>query len=142
MDLFKHYISTGCISFTFSCIFYLLFSFLNLFPPMDAGMVVNMLAISIGIICLIFLTHLLPIQNALLSRLLELLDVITVILVAGFVFDMFPFSWSTITLVVTIGLLTYIVVIFMIFMGNQSSAVQINSVIAREKGSNSNEQDN
>jgi hypothetical protein len=133
MDLVKHYISAGCIAFTFSCIFYLLFSFLNLFPPMDAEMVVNMLFISIGIICLIFLTHLLPIKNTLLSRLLELLDVIIVILVAGFVFDMFPFSWPTITFVVTIGLLTYIVVIFMIFMGNQSSAVQINSVIAREK---------
>ena len=133
MDLIKHYISAGCMSFTFSCIFYLLFSSLNLFPPIDEGMVVNMLVISISIICLIFLTHLLPIQSALLSRLLEFLDVIIVILVVGFVFDMFPFNWPTITFVVTIGFLTYIVVIFMIFMGNQSSAVQINSVIAREK---------
>ncbi|MEK5070350.1 hypothetical protein [Sporosarcina sp. FSL K6-1508] len=142
MDGFKHYISTGCISFTFSCIFYFSFSFLNLFPPMDERMVVNMLVISIGIMCLIFVTHLLPIRNFLLFRLLEFVDVIIVLLVAGFVFDMFPFSWSTLAFVVIIGFLTYIVVIFMIFMGNQSSAVQINSVIARGKRSDLNKQDN
>ena len=44
MDLFKHYISTSCISFTFSCLFYLLFSWLNLFPPMDEAMVVQYVA--------------------------------------------------------------------------------------------------
>lgn len=140
MDRFKHYISTGCIAFTFSCIFYLVFSFLHVFPPMDAKMVVNMLLISIGIMSLIFLTHLLPIQNSLLTRFLELLDVIIVLLMAGFIFDMFPFSWYYVTFVVATGLLTYIIVILVIFMGNQSSAVQINSVIARAKRSDSTEQ--
>jgi hypothetical protein len=141
MDRFKYYISAGCIAFTFSCIFYLLFSFSNVFPPMDARMVVYMLIISISIMCLIFLTHLLKIQNYLLSRFLELLVVIIVILVAGFIFDMFPFNWYYITFVVTTGLLTYMVVILVSFMGDQSSANQINSVIARKR-SDLNEQDN
>ena len=65
MDLVKHYISASCISFTFSSLFYLLFSWLNIFPPMDEAMIVHMLFISISIICLIFITHQLPIQNPL-----------------------------------------------------------------------------
>jgi hypothetical protein len=141
MDRFKHYISAGCIAFTFSCIYYLLFSSLNVFPPMDAKMVVNMLIISISIMSLIFLTHLLQIQNSLLSRLLELFDVIIVLLLVGFIFNMFPFNWYYITFVVITGLLTYIVVIFVTFMGDQSSANQINSVIARKR-SDLNEKDN
>ncbi|KAA0965900.1 hypothetical protein FQ087_06450 [Sporosarcina sp. ANT_H38] len=139
MYRFKHYISAGCIAFTFSSIFYLLFSLLHIFPPMDAKIVVNMLLISIGIIYLVFLTHLFPIRNPLLLRLLELFDVVIVILGVGLVFNMFPFNWSTISFVVAIGLLTYIIVISFTFMGNQSSAVQINAVISREKRSDSNE---
>jgi hypothetical protein len=54
---------------------------------------------------------------------------------------MFPFNWYYITFVVITGLLTYIVVIFVTFMGDQSSANQINSVIARKR-SDLNEKDN
>lgn len=134
MDLLKHYISTCCISFTFSILFYLLFSLLNIFPPMNEALIVHMLFISISIICLIFITHRLPIQNSLIFRLIELLDVMIVLLVAGAVFKMFPFTWDATLAVITTGVLTYIVVIVVIFMGNQKSATEINAVIARKKG--------
>ncbi len=134
MDLFKHYISTSCISFTFSSLFYLLFSLLKIFPPLDEAMIVNMLFISISIIFMIFITHRLPIQNPLILRFVELLDVIIVLLVAGAVFNIFPFNWHATTFVITTGVLTYIVVIVVTFMGNQMSATQINAVIARKKG--------
>lgn len=134
MNLLKHYISTCCISFTFSSLFYLLFSWLTIFPPMNEALIVHMLVISISIICLIFLTHRLPIQNSLLLRFIELLDVILVLLIAGAVFRMFPFTWDATLAVITTGVLTYIVVIVVIFMGNQQTATEINAVIARKKG--------
>lgn len=138
MNRIRHYISAGCIAFTFSCIFYLLFSFLHVFPPMDVGLIVSMLVISTVIICLIFLTHLLRIQNTYLLRLLELLDVLTVLLIGGFYFDLFPFNWYYITFVLTMGLLSYIVVIIVAIKGNQSSAIQINTIIADGKRGGSN----
>lgn len=55
MTILKHYISTSCISFTFSCLFYLLFSLLTIFPPMNEALIIHMLVISISINCLIFL---------------------------------------------------------------------------------------
>jgi hypothetical protein len=133
MDLVKHYISASCISFTFSSLFYLLFSWLKIFPPMSETMIVHMLLISISIICLIFITHQLPIQNPLILRLIELIDVIIVLLVAGAVFKVFPFTWYYTPFIITTGILTYIVVIVVTFMGNQMSATQINAAIAGKK---------
>jgi len=133
MDLVKHYISASCISFTFSSLFYLLFSWLKIFPPMSETMIVHMLLISISIICLIFITHQLPIQNPLILRLIELLDVIIVLLVAGAVFKVFPFTWYDTPFIIITGILTYIVVIVVTFMGNQMSATQINASIAGKK---------
>lgn len=133
MDLLKHYISTCCISFTFSSLFYLLFSWLTIFPPMNEALIVHMLFISISIICLIFITHRLPFQNSLVLRFIELVDVIIVLLVAGVIFNVFPFNWYATTFVIANGILTYIVVIVLNFMGNQKSATEINAVIARKK---------
>lgn len=133
MDLVKHYISASCISFTFSSLFYLLFSWLKIFPPMDETRIIHMLIISISIICLIFITHQLPIQNPLILRLIELLDVIIVLLVAGAVFGIFPFTWNDTPFIIMTGVLTYIVVIVVTFMGNQISATQINDAIAGQK---------
>lgn len=137
MNLLKHYISTCCISFTFSSLFYLLFSWLTIFPPMNEALIVHMLFISISIICLIFITHQLPIQSSLILRCIELLNVIIVLLFAGVVFKMFPFTWDVTLAVIATGVLTYIVVIVVIFMGNQKSASEINAVIARKKGGSS-----
>ncbi|WP_342504941.1 hypothetical protein [Sporosarcina sp. FSL K6-2383] len=134
MNLLKHYISTSCISFTFSCLFYLLFSLLTIFPTMNEALIIHMLFISISINGLIFFTHRLPIQNSLLLRFIELLDVIIVLLVAGALFNIFPFTWHVTTFVVATGVLTYFIVIIVIFMGNQKSAIQINAAIARKKG--------
>lgn len=133
MDLIKHYISASCISFTFSSLFHLFFSWLKVFPPMDEVMIVHMMIISICIICLIFITHQLPIQNPLILRFIELLDVFIVLLVAGAVFKVFPFTWYETPFIITTGVLTYIVVIVVTFMGNQMSATQINAAIAGKK---------
>jgi len=101
---------------------------------MSETMIVHMLLISISIICLIFITHQLPIQNPLIFRLIELLDVIIVLLVSGAVFKVFPFTWYNTPFIITTGILTYIVVIVVTFMGNQMSATQINAAIAGKKG--------
>ena len=102
---------------------------------MDEARIVHMLIISISIICLIFITHQLRIQNPLILRLIELLDVIIVLLVAGAVFKIFPFTWYYTPFIITTGVLTYIVVIVVSFMGNQISASQINAAIAGKKRS-------
>ena len=92
MKDFMRYIATGCISFTFSCIFYLLFSLLGIFPPINEQMVIDMLFISIAIMSLIYLSHLLPIENPFISRLLELISVLFVLFIAGSLLNIFPFT--------------------------------------------------
>jgi hypothetical protein len=101
---------------------------------MNEALIVHMLFISISINCLISITHRLPIQNSLILRFIELLDVIIVLLVAGAIFNIYPFTWDVTMFVVATGVFTYIIVIVVIFMGNQKSATEINAVIARKKG--------
>ena len=127
------YIATGCIAFTFSCIFYLLFSFLKIFPPFDEQMVMNMLFISISIMSFIFLLHLLPIQNPLILRMAELAIVIAILLIAGAFFDMFPFNEIYIYSVIVTGVLTYAIVIIVLFIGEQATAKKINYEIHTRK---------
>lgn len=133
MKNFMRYIATGCISFTFSCIFYLLFSFLGIFPTFTEQMVINIMAISIVIMLLIYLTHLLPINNGFIARLLELFSVLLVLILAGSVFDIFPFTPFYIFSILMIGILTNLVVITVIFIGDQASANRINTVIQKRK---------
>ena len=129
MNVFKRYITGGCIAFTFSTVFYLLFSFSTIYPPINEHMVVNMLFISISIMGLIFMADLLPIQNPLALRIIELIIVIAVLLIAGSVFDMFPFTSYYIFFIVGTGALTYAIVIIFLFMGEQAAAKKINSEI-------------
>ena len=133
MKNFMRYIATGCIAFTFSCIFYLLFSYLELFPPFDEQMVMNMLFISIGIMSFIFLLHLLPIQHPLILRMAELAIVIAVLLVAGAFFNMFPLNNVYFFSVIVIGVLTYVIVILVLFIGEQATAKKINLEIRTRK---------
>ena len=127
------YIATGCISFTFSCIFYLLCSFSGIFPPIIEQMVIDMMFISIAIISLIYLSHLLPIETPVLARLLELILVLLVLIFAGSLLNLFPFTLYIMLPILTIGVLTYLVVIIVIFIGDQASANRINAVIQNRK---------
>lgn len=127
------YIIIVCVSFTFSTVFYILFSFLSIFPPFNEQMVFNMLFISIGITILIRLTHLLPIQHNFILRTLEISIVLLILLAAGKFFGMFPFNQYFILAVLTSGMLTYVVVIAVIFIGDSRSANKINTVIRRRK---------
>lgn len=135
MREFMRYIATGCISFTFSCVIYLLFSLLTIFPPINEQLVITLLFISIGIMLFIYLTHLLPIQNPFVSRLLEVLVVLIVLLVASIFFNMVPFQYTYIIAVLAIGLLTYGIVIIVLYLGDLADAQQINTAIRiRKKG--------
>lgn len=142
MKEFMQYIATGCVSFTFSCVFYLFFSLLTIFPPFDERLAVTMLFISIGIMLLIYLTHLLPIQNPFTSRLLEVFVVLIVLLAAIVFFNMVPFKSVYTLYVLAMGLLTYAVVIIVLFTGDQADAQKINSAIRTHKKEKSNEENN
>ena len=133
MNVFKRYITAGCIAFTFSTVFYLFFSFLAIYPPIDEQMVVNMLFISISIMSLIFIANLLPIHNPLALRIIELIIVISVLLFSGVVFGMFPLTSYYILFLLGIGTLTYAVVMILLFMGEQATAKKINSEIRTRK---------
>lgn len=132
-------ITIVCISFTFSSIFYVLFSYLSIFPPYEEQMVFNMLFISIGITVLITLTHLLPIQHLFILRMIEIFIVLIILLAAGKFFEMFPFNPYFIFSVLTSGVLTYIVVITVIFIGDSRSANNINRAIRKRKEEGLNE---
>lgn len=129
MKIFMQYITTGCISFTCSCVLYLFASLLNIFPPIDEQLVITLLFISIGIMLLIYLTHLLPIQSPLIIRMLEVFAVLIVLLVASIFFNMVPFEYIYLISVLAIGLLTYAIVIIVLFIGDLMDAQQINATI-------------
>ena len=133
MKEIMRYIAASCVSFTFSTIFYLFFSFRSIFPPLTEQLVVNMLLLSMAIIFLIYLVHLLPFENPVFLRLLELSSVLFVLVSAGGFFTMYPFTPNNTFFVVVIGILTYIVVIIVIFIGEQTSARKINKVIKKRK---------
>ena len=133
MKEFMRYIAASCVSFTFSIIFYLFFSFWSVFPSITEQVVVNMLILSIAIILLIYLVHLLPIENSIFLRLMELSSVVFVLIFVGGFFSMYPVTPYNTIFVVVIGILTYIVVIIVIFIGEQTSARNINKVIKKRK---------
>lgn len=129
MKGFIRYVTIGCISFTFSCTFYLFFSYLGVFSPFNDQMVMTMLFLSIGILFFIYLSNLLPIQNPIILMLLELLSVLLVLIGGGAIFELFPLTFYYIFPTIGIGVLTYVVVITVLFIGDQSTATQINTVI-------------
>ncbi|MBO1911639.1 hypothetical protein J4G37_43470, partial [Microvirga sp. 3-52] len=88
---------------------------------------------SIAIILMMYMVHLLPFDNPLLFRLLELFSVLLVLILAGSFFSIYPFTSYYTFFVVIIGIFTYIVVITVIFLGEQASARRINKVIQKRK---------
>lgn len=133
MKNFMRYITAGCISFTFSCIFALIFNYWGIFPPFDEQMVVSMILISSAIIMLIYLTDLLPIENTFIARAIELFSVLFVLILAGGIFNFFPFTFYYTMLVTMIGVLTYAVVTIIFFVSDKTSAQRINTVIQKRK---------
>ena len=123
------YVTACSISFTFSSLFYLMFSLLNIFPTFEEKTMISMLFVSVSIMVLIFIAHILTIQSTFISRLSEIIIVIGTLLIAGKYFGMYPFTAFYISSVVTIGVFTYGVVIVINFIGNHASAQKINSVI-------------
>lgn len=133
MKNLMQYIIIICMSFTFSTVFYLLFSLNSIFPPFDERMVVSMLFISIGITVFMLLTHLLPIQNLLLIRLLEMIIIISVLLAAGKFFNIYPLNRYYISFVLATGLLTYVVVVLVNYVSDLMSASKINTSIQNRR---------
>lgn len=129
MKEFKVYLTAFTMSFTFSCIFYLLFSYIDVFHSFDENTLITMLFVSLSITTLIFLSHRLTIRSSLMLRVSECLIIVGILLIAGRYFGMFPFTPFYITAVVSIGLLTYTVVLVVSYIGDQASAKKINSVI-------------
>ncbi len=134
MNKVAEYVMIGCISFTFSCLFYLFFSLFNIFPSFNEMMLIYILLISLGITCFIALLNLFSFQNPALLRFLEMIIVITVLFLAGVFLKMFPLNWYYSGFVIITGLLTYTSVIMITFIGNRASAQQINdSIRAKER---------
>lgn len=131
MKTIIHYIVTGSVSFTFSSLFYLFFSELGIFPNMSNQMMLNVLYITIAILVLIYATNLLPIENSITIYALELLSVITVLISSSFFFALYPFDIQYLLPILLIGVMTYIIVIVVFFIGNQTSAKRINSLIKK-----------
>lgn len=131
MNGFLQNVVRGCISYTFSCLFYLIFSLCNIFPPFDETMLINMFLISFVIVGLITIIHLTKIQSMLILRFIEVSIVMVVLFLAGIFLDMFPLTWFYIGFVLMIGIVTYVFVVGITFILNQAKARQINSFISR-----------
>ncbi|MHA6260842.1 hypothetical protein ACXYMX_13235 [Sporosarcina sp. CAU 1771] len=129
MKEIMRYISSGCISFTLSSVFYLFFSSIDIFPPYDEQLAFTMLFISISILFFIYIIHLLPIQSSLLSRLLEVFIVQFVLIVAISFFNMVPLKSIYTIYVLGMGLAVYILLITILFIGDKATADKINLAI-------------
>src|SRR5690625_3298716 len=129
MSKCMRYIIYGCITFIFSCLFYLLFSYLIIFPTFDEEALIHMFFVSLGIISLIALINLLKIQSLILLHFLQIIIVMSVLFLAGIILNMFPLNWYYSGFVMMTGLFTYIIVILISFLNNRASARKINAVI-------------
>lgn len=98
---------------------------------MSNQMMLNVLYITIAILVLIYATNLLPIENSITIYALELLSVITVLISSSFFFALYPFDIQYLLPILLIGVMTYIIVIVVFFIGNQTSAKRINSLIKK-----------
>ncbi|WP_153731450.1 DUF3021 family protein [Sporosarcina obsidiansis] len=129
------YLGAACFAFTFSSIFYYIFRLFNIFPLMTEEMIVSLFIISCLITILIFLSHQLPIDRPLLIHLIEIVCVIVVLLIAGAVFEVYPFHAYYIGTVALCGLFAYTFVIIMIYMNNKVAEREINQSITQQKRS-------
>lgn len=136
MKKLMQYTIVACISFTFSCILYLIFSLLSIFPPFDEQLLITLLFISVGIMTLIYLTHLLPIEHPFAIRMLEIFVVIFVLFTAIKFFNMVPARSIYVLYVMAMGLIIYIIVNAVQFTANQADAEKINSAIRTQKKEN------
>lgn len=127
-----HYIKTGSVSFTFSSLFYLFFSTVGIFPPFSDQLVFNMFFISIFILLSIYLINLLPIENIFFISALELLSVIAVLAISSFFFNLFPFTVGYMITVSLIGVVTYLTVFIINFIGHRKSTIQLNEMIQQQ----------
>lgn len=139
MQAMMRNIVTGSVSFTFSSLLYLFFSELGIFPPFSNPMVFNMLCLTVAILILISLANLLPIEHPVTIYALELVSVTIVLLSASFFFNLYPFKFQYLLPILLIGVMTYIIVIIVFFIGNQTSAKRINSLIKSRNEGQSND---
>lgn len=129
----NRYVAIGSVAFTFSTIFYLLFSLFELFPPLTNHMTWTLLVITAAIILLMALKNWLPIVHPAVHRIVEVLIVMSVLLLAGSVFHVFPFTLRTAGAVCLVGLFTYLIVMVVAYIGNMLSAHEINAAIQERK---------
>lgn len=127
------YISGTCFAFTFSTIVYSLFRLLGIFPPLTEKMTLSILVISIIITILIFLSHQLPIEKPIWVYVLEASCVVTVMIVAGAFFDLYPFGLYNLVMAVLVGLIAYGSVIVLIYLHNKADEMKINHMILQRR---------
>ncbi|PIC78081.1 hypothetical protein CSV74_00715 [Sporosarcina sp. P19] len=133
------YISGACFAFTFSTIVYSLFRFLGIYPPLTEHMTLSMLVISIIITILIFLSHQLPIENPIWVYVLEASCVMTVMIVAGAFFDLYPFGLYNVVTAVLVGFIAYGSVIVLIYLHNKADELKINHTILQRRNQDAND---
>ena len=127
------YISAACFAFTFSTIVYTLFRLLAVFPPMTEKTNFSLLTISSVITVLIFLSHRLPIENPLLTYVLEVICVVAVVTVAGAFFGLYPFGLYYTGITVLSALIAYGSVILLIYLNNKADEQKINEAILQRR---------
>ncbi|PIC82963.1 DUF3021 family protein [Sporosarcina sp. P1] len=133
------YISGACFAFTFSTIVYSLFRLLGIFPPLTEKMTLSMLVISIVITILIWLSHLLPLENPIWVYAVEASCVMTVMIVAGAFFDLYPFGLYNLVMAVLVGLIAYGSVIVLIYLNNKADELKINHTILQRRNRDAND---
>ncbi|PID14517.1 hypothetical protein CSV63_12120 [Sporosarcina sp. P34] len=127
------YISGACFAFTFSTIVYSLFRLLGIFPPLTEKMTLSILLISIVITVLIWLSHLLPLENPMWGYAVEASCVMTVMIVAGAFFNLYPFGLYNVVMAVLVGLIAYGSVISLIYLHNKADEMKINHMILQRR---------
>ncbi|GKV65292.1 MULTISPECIES: hypothetical protein [unclassified Sporosarcina] len=132
------YLGAACFAFTFSSLFYFLFRLLGIFPPLTEETASYLFINSCLITLLIFLSHKLPVDQPLVVHLIELICVLAVLILAGAIFHMYPFTAFYVGTVALCGIFAYSFVILMIYMNNKMAEKAINQAIASQRRRDSN----
>lgn len=134
MSTLVRIIVISCIASTSSIIFYLLFSALSIFVPLEERQVVLLIGISFTITIFVTLKRQFYHSSSIMSTLIEIVFVVFVLSSAGWIFKMFPLNLYYFLTVGLSGVLSYALVIVIIYISGMHSASEINKIISKKKG--------
>lgn len=131
MSIFKKYFTLDCISYTFLVLVYSLLSLLDVLPPLQTALAIQLFAITSCIQMLMFLTDQIPLGNRLASMAVDIADVLLVVFTVGPLIGLLPWGWDNFAIIAGMSVTVYFAVYGVMIIKDQVDASRINKRIQR-----------